>query len=94
MLGNGSDCNEMTSQKFGTTLVLFLAVFGPGRSSGLSLPKIFGDGMVLQAKPSQAHIWGKATLESSVHVNLKCESGLALDYKSTPVSSFGTFGLS
>ena len=79
--------SDMNSFKFAASLLAVLAVFGPGPCQAtLTLPKIFGDGMVLQSQPSQAHIWGKSDVEGDVTVNLGCQEGSNFAYKAKPVS--------
>jgi hypothetical protein len=46
---------EMASVKMAWNGVLLAAVLLPAVCSGLSLPKIFGDGMVLQSEPFRYH---------------------------------------
>jgi hypothetical protein len=75
----------MISVKFAAALLAFSAVFDPCQGT-VTLPKIFGNGMVLQSQPSSAHIWGKSDLENPVEVTLHCQEGSNFVYKAVPVS--------
>ena len=46
-------------------------------SLALTLPELFSDGMVLQASPHSAHIWGKVNgTDGAVFVALECLGGV------------------
>ncbi len=68
------------------TLSLFFFVTLPLSSLGLSLPKIFGNGMALQAEPSRAQVWGSFDGEGEVLLALRCHSGASYDYVTENVS--------
>ena len=66
-------------------LLLSLAHF----SAGLSVPKIFGNGAVLQAAPDKAQVWGSLDgVDSQVSLNIKCQSGYTNDFVAQNVSIF------
>jgi hypothetical protein len=62
-------------------------------SAPFSLPKIFGDGMVLQAAPDRAQVWGYlGGVTLSVTINIKCLSGYARQYTALNVRTKMFFG--
>ena len=64
--------------------ILSLANF----SASLSVPKILGNGMVLQAAPDKAQVWGSLDgVDSQVTLNIQCQSGHAADYVALNVST-------
>ena len=69
------------------TLSLFFFVTLPFSSLGLSLPKIFGNGMALQAEPLRAQVWGLFDGEGEVRLAVRCQSGASYDYVAQNVST-------
>ena len=66
-------------------LLLSLAHF----TAALSVPKIFGNGAVLQAAPEKAQVWGSLDgVDSQVSLNIKCQSGYTNDFVAQNVSIF------
>ena len=69
--------------------LLFLVLSLVHFSVGLSVPKIFGNGAVLQAAPDKAQVWGSLDgVDSQVSLNIKCQSGYTNDFVSQNVSIF------
>ena len=71
----------------GLNLTVLLLATLPFCLSGLSLPKIFGNGMVLQAEPLQAQVWGSFDGAGQVRLTLQCQSGASYEYIAEHVSS-------
>lgn len=71
----------------GINLSVLLFATLPFCSSGLSLPRIFGNGMILQAEPSQAQVWGSFDGAGQVRLSLQCQSGASYEYIAEHVSS-------
>jgi hypothetical protein len=72
---------------------LLVLVTLPFFSSGLSLPKIFGNGMVLQAEPSRAQVWGSFDGAGEVRLTLQCQSGASYDYVAQSVSALQKYSI-
>ena len=53
-----------------------------------SLPQFFGNGMVLQAAPERAQVWGYLgdVVALSVSLNIRCQSGYNHNYTALNVS--------
>ena len=69
--------------------LLFLVLSLVHISVGLSVPKIFGNGAVLQAAPDKAQVWGSLDgVDSQVSLNIKCQSGYTNDFVAQNVSIF------
>ena len=69
--------------------LLFLVLSLVHFSVGLSVPKIFGNGAVLQAAPDKAQVWGSLDgVDSQVSLNIKCQSGYTNDFVAQNVSIF------
>jgi sialate O-acetylesterase len=69
---------------FPAALLLVTLVVAPSAQGVLTLPKIFGSGMVLQQEPQQAHIWGTTDdLATEVTSYLFCQSGFTDVYQGT-----------
>ena len=51
----------------------------------LTLPKIYGDGMVLQGAPSESIIWGYLDeITEIVHLTVECDQRKSMQYKFIP----------
>ena len=56
-------------------------------SLGLTLPRFFGDGMVLQSEPASAQIWGSYVGgKAPVQVSVVCQSGVEFQQDAEQVS--------
>ena len=56
-------------------------------SLGLTLPRFFGDGMVLQSEPASAQIWGSYDGgKALVQVSVVCQSGVEFHQDAEQVS--------
>ena len=66
--------------------VLVLTILIPA-SLGLTLPRFFGDGMVLQSEPASAQIWGSYDGgKAPVQVSVVCQSGVEFHQDAEQVS--------